>query len=195
VSRGAALLVAALALAAGSCSGAVRAPPDGGADRPSGVSCTTDTDCASRVPPTSPPDCAVGTCSAIQGECVFSAKDEDGDGFPAFDCKSTTGVAIVNGADCNDRDPSLYPGHPEACSLPSSEGGSSSECSQGRIACLPDGSESPCQCVQGQLGCCGAQPQKCASDGQWAHGRVRRGDVRGLRLRRDALQRRRPGDV
>src|SRR5271165_2603256 len=93
----------AVALGAGSCKA-----PNGDAK------CTTDSDCASAAPPTTPEACATGTCSA--GACVFSAMDQDGDGHPAAHCTSTNGIAIQVGDDCNDRDPNLYPGHPESCS-------------------------------------------------------------------------------
>jgi formylglycine-generating enzyme len=152
----------------------------------SGMACTTNADCAARVPPTTPAGCATGTCNAVQGVCVFSAKDEDGDGHPANNCVSTNGVTIVEGDDCNDHDPNLYPGHPKVCS--STENGgtpSGTLCVQGLLTCLPNGTESPCtgtvacvdqacvsgictgSCSPGQTQCNGQQPQVCDTTGHW----------------------------
>jgi hypothetical protein len=101
--------VLALSLGTGACSGnggsaspqKVEGSGGGGAgadaspDATTGgvMACATDAQCASQVPPTTPTSCASGTCNVLQGVCVFSAKDEDGDGHPAANCKSTNGVA------------------------------------------------------------------------------------------------------
>jgi formylglycine-generating enzyme len=160
---------------------------DGGVDATeSSLACTTNTDCAARVPPTTPAGCATGTCNAVQGVCVFSAKDEDGDGHPANNCVSTNGVTIVEGDDCNDHDPNLYPGHSEVCS--STENGGTplgTLCAQGLLTCLPNGTESACtgtvacvnqacvsgmctgSCSPGQTQCNGQQAQVCDATGHW----------------------------
>jgi hypothetical protein len=55
--------------------------PDGQA--PSSA-CTTNADCLSQLPSTTPPNCATATCSELAGVCTFTAKDEDGDGHAAY---------------------------------------------------------------------------------------------------------------
>jgi hypothetical protein len=102
----------------------------------------------------------------LQGTCVFSAKDEDGDGYPAANCKSTNGVAIADGLDCNDHDADLYPGHPQVCTL-TSDGG---YCTKGFVRCQADGTESSCSskctpCEPDEPGCDGQQPVVCTSNG------------------------------
>jgi hypothetical protein len=126
--------------------------------------CAADVDCLRRIPPTNPPLCATAACDVPTGTCVFSAKDEDGDGHPAADCMSTNGVAIVDGDDCDDHDPNLYPGHPENCS--SLEDGGvityplgvpAGICQYGLVSCLTGGGISPC------IGAVGPAPRDCAS--------------------------------
>jgi hypothetical protein len=186
----------------GSSSGAGSSSGTGGGDDASTGSqggspaCTTNADCTSQVPPTMPANCAQGTCNALQGVCVFSAKDEDGDGHPAANCKSTNGVAVQSGDDCNDNDPNLYPGHSEPCTaapdggvLPMPKGVSSSvACQGGLLSCLPGGVESACvnavplcpenrtciggsctgECGPGETQCSGNSAlQTCEATGTW----------------------------
>jgi formylglycine-generating enzyme required for sulfatase activity len=180
----------ALSLGAGSCGPAAPASAGGAdaaldRDTSAATACTTDVECAAQVPPTAPANCATGTCNT-QGVCVFSARDEDGDGHRAYGCQSTTGAAIDDGDDCNDHDPNVYPGHAEACST-SEDGGvpPGTMCAEGFLSCLPDGTESPCTgtvacvnqaCVNGtcrgvcappQTECLGQQPQVCDAIGTW----------------------------
>jgi hypothetical protein len=77
--------------------------------------------------------------------CEYVAKDEDGDGHAAANCVSTNGVPIQEGDDCNDQDPNLYPGHPEACTT-TEDGGTPAEilCVSGSLTCQPSGPESAC---------------------------------------------------
>jgi hypothetical protein len=136
--------------------------------------CTTDADCASKVPPTTPADCAVGRCDAIQGTCSFLAKDEDGDGHPAGNCVSTTNVAVQAGDDCNDQDPNLYPGHGEPCSTGGADGGTvtwptgmpTGICTYGRITCTNGTTQSACTGVTPPAArdCTSAKDNDC--DGQ-----------------------------
>ena len=182
---------AALALAAASCGGGSGAGSRGDASTGSSTSastgCTTDADCLSKLPSTTPSGCATASCNALQGQCVFSAKDEDGDGHPAHACVSNDpGVAIVSGDDCNDHDPNLYPGHPEPCST-SADGATpvGTLCVQGQIRCEPEGTESTCtgtvscvssacvsgscvgSCTPGSTRCSGNGVQTCDAMGSW----------------------------
>jgi hypothetical protein len=71
--------------------------------------CTVDADCTAKLPATTPADCAVATCDTLQKKCHFKAKDADGDGHLAKSCSAAT-VTIEGGDDCDDSDPSSYPG-------------------------------------------------------------------------------------
>jgi hypothetical protein len=71
--------------------------------------CTTNADCEAKLPPTTPANCAVATCDALQKRCVFKAKDSDGDGHPAKKCSAAT-ATIETGDDCDDEDSNTYPG-------------------------------------------------------------------------------------
>jgi hypothetical protein len=71
--------------------------------------CTVDADCTAKLPTTTPADCAVATCDTLQRKCLFKAKDADGDGHLAKNCSAAT-VTVEAGDDCDDTDPSSYPG-------------------------------------------------------------------------------------
>jgi len=71
--------------------------------------CSRDSDCAARLPQTTPAGCAMAQCDTLQHKCHFVAKDQDGDGHPAKTCSATLGT-IETGDDCNDGDPNTYPG-------------------------------------------------------------------------------------
>ena len=165
--------------------------PEAGADGMSGgaTTCRSNADCMVDLPATIPANCATGTCNTLQGVCAYVAKDEDGDGHPAANCKSTNGVTIVVGDDCNDQDPNLYPGHPESCSTLADGGAPAGTlCSYGEITCSPNGLESACnnanycqnqacvsgtcrgECAPGQTQCSQNQTGvlSCQPDGTWS---------------------------
>jgi hypothetical protein len=143
-----ALAAVALSLGGSSCGGGANhgtGATSSGSDGGSAAPCTMDSECAAMMPSTTPPNCAVGKCNVLEGVCSFSAKDEDGDGHPAANCTSNDSSATVQaGDDCNDNDPNLYPGHPEACST-TADGGvpAGTLCTQGTISCNANGSQSP----------------------------------------------------
>ena len=181
----------AIALSGGSCSGGGGGKgggDDGGTGQDStggGGGCATDSDCTSKLPPTTPASCATGKCDALQGTCTFVAKDNDKDGDPAANCKSNNGEPVKDGGDCNDNDPNIYSGHPESCSELSDGGSVTSPCKPGQKSCLADGTESACtgtlvcvdqacvggscqgSCAPGATGCNALQPQTCDSTGAW----------------------------
>ncbi len=139
----------AVALSTGSCSGGSSGTHDTGGDGGAGsdattTSCTTDAQCLATVPPTTPASCATGKCNAVQGTCEYVAKDEDGDGHAAANCKSNSGVMVSPGDDCNDHDPKLYPGHPESCSTAEDGGMLPADVCKAQFTCLTNGTESPC---------------------------------------------------
>lgn len=66
-----------------------------------GKACAKDADCTSDDP------CLTkGTCDPATSVCLFKALDKDGDGHPP---------PICGGDDCNDNDPTSYPGAKEIC--------------------------------------------------------------------------------
>jgi hypothetical protein len=155
-------LAIALALGDG-CSGGRASVGAGGSDggtstdgTTGGSGCTTNTDCTSQVPVTTPPGCATGKCDSVQGVCTFVAKDQDGDGDPAANCKANNGTPIQTGGDCNDDDPGIYSGHTEDCSA-LDDGGTvtwptgspTGVCAYGTRSCEPDGGESACTGTKG----------------------------------------------
>lgn len=144
----------------GNRSHAAKPTADAGADGTTAGACKTDKDCAAQVPATTPAGCATGRCNAVQGTCVFAAKDQDGDGHAAANCTATDGTPIQTGDDCDDQNPNLYPGHPEDCA--SLDAGAA-----GQISCAKNGTKSnKCTpCAPDALGCNGQQPQQCNSSG------------------------------
>ncbi len=180
------LLGAVLAACSGGGSHAATTPSggDGGITPGAGSgSCKSDADCALLLPATSPPNCAVGKCDALQGGCTFVPLDQDGDGHPAANCKAIGSGVIQAGDDCNDNDPNLYPGHSETCSQDGDGGllvwptGSAPDvCQGGQVSCNADGTESQCTgiitctgdqtCVANKcVGTCGPGETQCSGVG------------------------------
>jgi hypothetical protein len=57
--------------------------------------------------------CTADLCSETNHTCVSRAPDVDGDGFGDATCMDAVGVPL--GSDCDDHDPTIYPGNPEIC--------------------------------------------------------------------------------
>lgn len=66
--------------------------------------CATDTDCVQVLAVDA---CKTNiTCDPVTALCVFKPLDKDGDGHSP---------AVCGGDDCNDADPTIFPGHSEVC--------------------------------------------------------------------------------
>ncbi len=154
-----AMLPLALFVACSSKSLTTNSSVDGGADaRADGTvvtGCATDQECASKLGTTTPPDCATATCNLLRGACEFVAKDEDGDGHAAADCKASNGVAVVDGDDCDDQNKDLYPGRPAPCSTAEDGGVAPQSFCVSQVSCNSDGTKSGCipvvSCSNGQV--------------------------------------------
>lgn len=162
-----------LGVTVASCSGGSEGSSvaDGGADGTStGGACSADADCAAQLPATQPPNCATAKCDALQKQCIFAAKDADGDGHAAANCKAVGSGSVTAGDDCDDSDPNLYPGHPEACSAKSDgttitwpTGVPTGICKAGEFTCQADGTKSACAgaVAPGTRSCTSAQDNDC----------------------------------
>jgi hypothetical protein len=120
--------------------------------------CASDADCVARLPPTTPPNCADAICDATAKQCIFRAKDGDGDGYRAASCTAADATPIEIGADCDDTDPLINPGKPERCN-------NKDDNCNGLIDenIPPDKSQS---CTVG-LGLCSRVGNKTCNAGQW----------------------------
>jgi hypothetical protein len=147
------------------------------------AACTVNDDCARlAVPTTAPPACAVFVCAARV--CSLVATDADGDGHRAAACAVTVGATTVaRGDDCDDRDPTRYPGNWDGPAVPG-DPSRPDRCSDhvdhdcdgtpGDGVVLSDGGTTTCTCAPdenracsaGTLGCPGGT-QTCTRDGQW----------------------------
>ncbi|HQP36902.1 MAG TPA: putative metal-binding motif-containing protein, partial [Polyangiaceae bacterium] len=99
--------------AAGSAgaSGGAGVSGGGGTAPDGGTKCAVDSDCATAVPPTTPPGCAEGVCDVTTGGCLVRAKDADSDGYRAQQCVSSdASVTVTLGDDCDDGNESVHPG-------------------------------------------------------------------------------------
>lgn len=98
----------------GSGAGGVGASSSGGSGGAVGE-CNVNADCEAKLPATNPAGCAEGKCDILLNACTFKAKDSDGDGHTAQACASIGGGSIQTGDDCDDADPTTYPGAPDLC--------------------------------------------------------------------------------
>ncbi|MFO0685665.1 MAG: MopE-related protein [Sandaracinus sp.] len=57
--------------------------------------------------------CTRDVCNETTHACTSRAPDEDGDGFGDATCTDALGTQLGN--DCDDTDPTIYPGNPEIC--------------------------------------------------------------------------------
>lgn len=122
--------------AGGSATGG--ASSGGGGTGGTAVGCTTDADCEAKLPATEPLNCAAANCDLVLKTCNFIAKDEDGDGHAAAQCKAIGSGSVDTGDDCDDTDKNVYPGS------------TATPCTAGLGECLASGVET---CINGVAGC------------------------------------------
>jgi hypothetical protein len=74
--------------------------------------CSVESDCA--LPQTDPAGCARAACSG--GRCVYSARDEDGDGHASLLCAPVDPEGTIRvGDDCDDHAKAIHPQAAELC--------------------------------------------------------------------------------
>ncbi len=81
-----------------------------------GLELCSQSECYSGLKPTCDDaiDCTTDSCSFIENRCLFAAPDNDGDGFRAAACTTSSGEPL--GDDCDDANPLRFPGNNEICS-------------------------------------------------------------------------------
>ncbi len=104
--------------------------------------CATVTDCETLI--TTPENCVTAT-DCVGGQCVYVAKDSDGDGHKIAGCKDTVSGTAFDGDDCDDVDPLVFPG--AACSKDAT----------GKPIVFPTGSPQG-TCKAGTVSCASGQP-------------------------------------
>jgi hypothetical protein len=116
-----------------------------------------------------PTGCAIAACDATTNQCVYSARDADGDAHTAAAC-SASGLSIVTGDDCDDTDATVFPGKTVKCAedetgktvaFPGGE--PRGACSFGVRLCQPSGKFAACTGLKppGVLDCKSASDNDC----------------------------------
>jgi hypothetical protein len=129
----------------------------GGVDAPvpSRIECTSNETCLQQKPTTvSNLDCVEAAC--VSGRCVYSARDQDGDGLTVA-CASTDPTRVINQSanlDCDDTVAGIVAGSEADCSDGSFTLPGIGACRPGKKRCKPDGTWDAC------IGAIGKSPKE-----------------------------------